>query len=78
MAVIFPVTNTLFLPGEIAVYWLEHFLLLVIPVTLLRVYTVPKFRYEQKLLTFVNHLMIGHVWLLNKTCLSSINYLIQF
>jgi hypothetical protein len=61
MAVIFPVTNTLFLPGEIAVYWLEHFLLLLIPVILLRVYTVPKFRYnlmnyfkEREVLTFSN------------------------
>jgi len=35
MAVIFPVTNTLFLPGEVLVYWLEHALLLGIPIFLL-------------------------------------------
>ncbi len=36
MAVIFPVTNTLFLPGEVATYWIEHALLLGIPVFLLK------------------------------------------
>lgn len=36
MAVIFPVTNTLFLPGEVATYWIEHALLLIIPVFLLK------------------------------------------
>jgi hypothetical protein len=44
MATFFPVTNTLFLPGEVLVYWLEHFLLLIIPATLLKIYTVPRFR----------------------------------
>lgn len=41
MAFIFPVTNTLFLPGEVATYWIEHVLLLVIPIYLLRHYSVP-------------------------------------
>lgn len=41
MACIFPVTNTLFLPGEVLTYWLEHALLLTVPVYLLRHYTVP-------------------------------------
>ncbi len=36
MAVIFPVTNTLFLPGEVATYWIEHALLLGIPIYLLK------------------------------------------
>lgn len=36
MAVIFPVTNTLFLPGEVATYWIEHALLLGIPAYLLK------------------------------------------
>jgi len=36
MAVVFPVTNTLLLPGEVAVYWIEHGLLLSIPVFLLK------------------------------------------
>lgn len=35
MAVVFPVTNTLFLPGEVATYWIEHALLLGIPLYLL-------------------------------------------
>lgn len=47
MAVIFPVTNTLFLQGEVAVYWMEHFLLLTIPFALLRVYTVPKYSFSE-------------------------------
>ena len=34
-ACIFPVTNTLFLPGEVFTFWLEHILLLVIPLFLL-------------------------------------------
>ena len=34
-ACIFPVTNTLFLPGEIFTFWLEHILLLAIPVFLI-------------------------------------------
>jgi len=34
-ACIFPVTNTLFLPGEIFTFWLEHILLIVIPLFLL-------------------------------------------
>ena len=34
-ACIFPVTNTLFLPGEVFTFWLEHVLLLAIPVYLL-------------------------------------------
>ena len=38
MAVIFPVTNTLFLPGEVATYWIEHILLLTIPIFLLKHY----------------------------------------
>ena len=46
MATVFPVTNTLFMPGEVLVYWLEHGLLLIIPFLLLNVYTVPKFRFE--------------------------------
>lgn len=41
VAVIFPVTNTRFLPGEVAAFWVEHALLLVIPVYLIRHYTVP-------------------------------------
>jgi len=41
MACIFPVTNTLFLPGEVLTYWLEHALLLTVPIYLLRHYTVP-------------------------------------
>lgn len=41
MAVIFPVTNTLFLPGEVATYWIEHILLLTIPIFLIRHYSVP-------------------------------------
>lgn len=41
MAVIFPVTNTLFLPGEVATYWVEHILLLTIPIFLLTQYSVP-------------------------------------
>jgi len=36
MAVIFPVTNTLFLPGEVATYWIEHVLLLTIPIWCLK------------------------------------------
>ena len=36
MACILPVTNTLFLPFEVATYWIEHILLLVVPVYLLR------------------------------------------
>lgn len=36
MAVIFPVTNTLFLPFEVTTYWVEHALLLIIPFYLLR------------------------------------------
>lgn len=36
MAIIFPVTNTLFLPGEVLTYWLEHFFLLAIPIFLLK------------------------------------------
>ena len=36
MAVIFPVTNTLFLPGEVATYWIEHALLLSIPLWCLK------------------------------------------
>jgi len=35
MAVVFPVTNTLFLPLEIFTYWLEHALLLGIPIYLI-------------------------------------------
>ena len=35
LACIFPVTNTLFLPGEIFTYWWEHVLLLIIPIYLL-------------------------------------------
>ena len=42
MAVIFPVTNTLFLPGEVLTYWVEHAFLLLVPAYLLRHYTVPK------------------------------------
>ena len=38
MAVIFPVTNTLFLPGEVATYWIEHILLLTIPIFLVKHY----------------------------------------
>ena len=38
MAVVFPVTNTLFLPFEVSTYWLEHFFILVIPIYLLRYY----------------------------------------
>jgi len=34
-ACIFPVTNSLFLPGEVFTFWLEHILLLVIPLFLL-------------------------------------------
>lgn len=34
-ACIFPVTNTLFLPGEVLTFWLEHILLLLIPLYLL-------------------------------------------
>merc|ERR1712241_470367 len=34
-ACIFPVTNTLFLPGEVFTFWLEHILLVVIPLYLL-------------------------------------------
>jgi len=41
MAVIFPVTNTLFLAGEVATYWVEHVLLLTIPIFLLKHYSVP-------------------------------------
>ena len=36
MAVVFPVTNTLFLPGEVATYWIEHVLLLGIPIWCLK------------------------------------------
>jgi len=35
MACVFPVTNTLFLPGEVMTYWVEHGLLLSIPFYLL-------------------------------------------
>ena len=35
LACIFPVTNTLFLPGEVFTYWWEHILLLIIPIYLL-------------------------------------------
>lgn len=35
LACIFPVTNTLFLPGEVFTYWWEHILLLIIPTYLL-------------------------------------------
>ncbi len=35
-ACLFPVTNTLFLPGEVSTYWLEHALLLLTPLYLLR------------------------------------------
>ena len=41
MACIFPVTNTLFLPGEVLTYWVEHALLLGLPVYLAKHYTVP-------------------------------------
>lgn len=41
MAFIFPVTNTLFLPGEVVTYWIEHVLLLTIPIYLLSHYSVP-------------------------------------
>jgi len=45
MACIFPVTNTLFLPGEVLTYWVEHAFLLGIPFYLLcsrhTPYTVP-------------------------------------
>lgn len=34
-AIFLPVTNTLFLPGEVFTYWWEHILLLAIPVYLL-------------------------------------------
>ena len=34
-ACVFPVTNTLFLPGEVFTFWLEHILLVVIPLYLL-------------------------------------------
>lgn len=34
-ACVFPVTNTLFLPGEIFTFWLEHVLLLIIPLYLI-------------------------------------------
>ena len=36
MACLLPVTNTLFLPFEVATYWIEHVLLLIVPVYLLR------------------------------------------
>ena len=36
MACILPVTNTLFLPFEVATYWIEHVLLLLVPLYLLR------------------------------------------
>ncbi len=45
MACLLPVTNTLFLPFEVATYWIEHFLLLIIPVYLLKysgIYSVEK------------------------------------
>ncbi len=49
MAILFPVTNTLFLPGEVLVYWLEHIVLLTVPFYLLRhggIFTVEGFTYE--------------------------------
>jgi hypothetical protein len=51
MAVIFPVTNTLFLPGEVATFWLEHALLLGIPVFLLKFtyLTVPSASFKDTL-----------------------------
>ncbi len=36
-ACVLPVTNTLFLPGELFTYWFEHALLLVIPLYLLMI-----------------------------------------
>jgi len=36
IACVLPVTNTLFLPFEVATYWIEHVLLLIVPVYLLR------------------------------------------
>lgn len=45
VAIIFPVTNTLFLPFEVSTYWLEHFFLMIIPLYLLRqggVFTMEK------------------------------------
>ena len=32
VAVFFPVTNTLFLPCEVDVYWIQHYLILIAPV----------------------------------------------
>ncbi len=46
MAVLLPVTNTLFLPGEVFVYWFEHGVLIVVALYLLRhggMFTVEKF-----------------------------------
>jgi len=36
LAVFLPVTNTLFLPGEVFTYWFEHAMIIVIPLWLLR------------------------------------------
>eukprot|EP00095_Tigriopus_kingsejongensis_P006433 snap_masked-scaffold469_size162558-processed-gene-0.22 protein:Tk06433 transcript:snap_masked-scaffold469_size162558-processed-gene-0.22-mRNA-1 annotation:"hypothetical protein DAPPUDRAFT_61547" len=36
MAIVFPVTNTLFLPCEVTTYWGEHLLLMLVPLYLLR------------------------------------------
>jgi len=36
LAVVLPVTNTLFLPGELFTYWFEHAMLLLVPLWLLR------------------------------------------
>ena len=38
MAVILPVTNMRFLPGEVATYWIEHILLLTVPIFLSKHY----------------------------------------
>jgi hypothetical protein len=54
------VTNTLFLPGEVLVYWLEHALLLLIPVVLLQVYTVPRFRWVMVNFVFFSGVLLSH------------------
>ena len=72
-ACIFPVTNTLALPGEVFTFWLEHLLLLLIPIYLL----LEKFLYVQNMfdfsytLRFYAYYYIYNLLILQPICLVS-------